>query len=168
MLGLRSCSARGFTVIELLLVIAATAIVAAVLLSAYRTHVVRREVAAGVEAAAGLERIVEKAFRDSGQMPADWSELGTGPADHLEGYVESIDLVYGRLDITYGNRAHPVIVGRRVSLTPYETVSQDVVWICGNAIPGLGLKPLGFAAGGAQSVQVPATIEARYLPSSCR
>jgi type IV pilus assembly protein PilA len=177
-----SARARGFTVIELVLVIAVTVTLGALLFSAQRTYLVRAQVTAGIEAAAVLEPAVEKAFRDSGQTPANWAEIGIDPADvligpadvligpagALKGYVEAIDLTYGRLDVTYGNEAHAVIAGRRLSLTPYETVTQDVIWICGNAIPGVGLEPLGFAGGGAQSVQVPATIETRFLPPSCR
>jgi hypothetical protein len=70
--------------------------------------------------------------------------------------------------LTFGNAASDAIAGRRLSLTPYETVSRKVVWLCGNAIPGPGLHPLGFAAGGPHAQQIPTTVESRYLPARCR
>jgi hypothetical protein len=47
-------------------------------------------------------------------------------------------------------------------------VGRDIVWICGNALPGAGLEPLGFAGGARRAVQTITTIDARYLPSACR
>ena len=160
----------GFTLIELVIVIAITGILVALAVSAYRTHSVRKEVAAGIEmAAASWEPAVERAFRASGQVPANTRDVAAAPdSESLGRYVESIEIVEGRLDVTYGREASAAIVARRLSLTPYETAAKEVVWLCGNAVPGLGLKPLGFADGGRQSVQASATVEARYLPSKCR
>jgi hypothetical protein len=70
--------------------------------------------------------------------------------------------------VLYGAQADPSIAGRRISLTPYETVEGSVVWLCGNETPGPGLKPLGFAGGTRQAAQIPTTIEARYLSGPCR
>jgi type IV pilus assembly protein PilA len=157
----------GVTLIELVIVLAITGLLAAVLVSAYRTYSVRAEVAAGIETAAAWRAEVEQTFRDSGQVLASTLDAqGNSPPPGR--YVESVEVVDGRLDITYGDGASPAIATRRVSLTPYETASKEVVWVCGNAVPGLGLKPLGFADGGRQSVQISATVEARYLPPKCR
>jgi type IV pilus assembly protein PilA len=159
----------GFTLIELVLAVGITGILIALVVSAYRTHSVRMQVAAGIETAAHWEPSVEHSFRASGQVPANTPEIGPTPnGGSLGTYVVAIDVVDGRLDITYGKDASPAILGRRLSLTPYETASREILWLCGNAVPGLGLKPLGFADGGRQSVQASATVEARYLPSKCR
>jgi hypothetical protein len=113
---------------------------------------------------------VAAAFRRNGEPPADRSAAGLAAAQpHLRSpFVGEIDVVNGRIDVTYGRDADPVIATRRLSLTPYETASLSVVWICGNEIPGVGLQPLGFAGGGLQALQVPTTVEARYVPAACR
>jgi hypothetical protein len=61
-----------------------------------------------------------------------------------------------------------VLAGKILSLTPFETADQNVVWVCGNEFSGVGLNPLGFAAGGPQAEQVVTAIEDRYLPPACR
>jgi type IV pilus assembly protein PilA len=166
---MRVTRASGFTLIELAIVIAITGVLVALAVSAYQTYSVRKEVAAGIEMAAGWEPPVERAFRVSGQVPADTHALGLIPDPGSMGpYIESVEVVQGRLDVTFGREASPAIAARRVSLTPYETAAREIVWVCGNAVPGRGLKPLGFADGGRQSVQAAATVETRYLPSKCR
>ncbi|HUQ51883.1 MAG TPA: pilin, partial [Gammaproteobacteria bacterium] len=83
-------------------------------------------------------------------------------------YVESVEVINGRLDLRFGYRADHAISGRTLSLTPFETATHEVVWVCGNARPGAGLEPLGFSLGGQQAVQADTLIEPRYLPSTCR
>ena len=167
--GLRG-HARGVTITELAAALAATAIIGAVGVSAYRTHLVRTEVARVVEAATPLEHHVETAFHALGIPPRDAAEAGI-PADAaamLGGHIEALTVVDGRIELTFDKGADPAIAGARLSLTPFETVSRDVVWICGNKVPDLGLEPLGFSGGARQAVQVLTTVDARYLPSLCR
>ena len=160
----------GFTLIELLLLIIVTAVLGAVFVSAYETQSVRAEVAAGIKLATRWQPVVERAFHRAGQVPADWTDAVAvlHPGGNAKDGVPSIELVNGRLEVTFGSTSSRAIASRQVSLTPYETATQKIVWICGNAVPGPGLQPLGFAAGGAQSIQAVATIEARYLPINCR
>jgi type II secretory pathway pseudopilin PulG len=157
----------GFTWIELLGVLAVTAVLGAVGTSAYRTYGVRAQIADAVLASAGYQRSVERAFRSTGLVPETAAALPLAAANGSE-FVDVVDVIDGRVDLQFGRFADAAIAGRRLSLTPFETASQNIVWICGNRVPGPGLKPLGFAGGGHQSVQVVTTIEPRYLPSPCR
>jgi type IV pilus assembly protein PilA len=160
---------RGFTVIELVLVIAVTSIVGALGYSAWRTHEVRQQVAEGTAGARALQDEVAQSFRRSGEVPAtEEGGRSDSPAGHPARFVASMTVDAGRIDLVYGGEADSAIAGRRISLTPYETAAADVVWLCGNEIPGPGLQPLGFAGGGRQARQIPTTIEARYLPPDCR
>jgi hypothetical protein len=152
------------TVGELLAVLAATTIVVALACSAYRTYAVRREVGAGIALANELIPTVTELFLRHGEAPMEL------PADleRASPLVESVTVVDGRIDVLYSDRADPSIAGQRISLTPYETVDRNVVWLCGNAIPGPGLEPLGFSGGGRQAIPIPTTIELRYLSGPCR
>jgi type IV pilus assembly protein PilA len=161
-------TSRGYTLIELLLALAVTGVLGAVIASSYRTYAVRGEVLSGIELANDWRKVVEKTFEHSGQIPGDWRALGVEPQLASARYVEALTVVDGRLDVTFGREANAAISGRSVSLTPYETASLEIIWVCGNAVAGRGLKPLGFAAGGTQSVQRSATVESRYLPAGCR
>jgi Tfp pilus assembly protein PilE len=155
---------RGFSVIELGAVIAVTVVLAALAYSAQRTHAVRVQVADGVAAARQAQNRVVEAFRRQGEAPASIADLSAP----LGAHVESVTVENGRIDILYGAGADAAISGRRLSLTPYETAALEVVWVCGNTIPGAGLLPLGFAGGSRQAVQIPTTIDTRWLPRTCR
>jgi len=161
---------RGVTIAELAAALAATAIIGAVGVSAYRTHLVRTEVARVVEAAGPLEHRVVTAFHAIGMPPRDAIEAGipTDAPAKLGSHVEALTVIDGRIEFTFGNGADPAIAGERLSLTPFETVSREVVWVCGNKVPSLGLEPLGFSGGVRQAQQVLTTVDARYLPSVCR
>lgn len=163
-------STSGFTAIELMIVVAITGVVGALAFSAYRTFTVRDEVTEGIEVANSHKPFVVDAFKRSGEAPFDRVAAGlpSAFAPAKESVVASVEVQNGRIDVVYGGRADPAIASRRLSLTPYETAGLTVVWVCGNEIPGPGLKPLGFSGGGRQAQQIPATVEARYLPSTCR
>jgi hypothetical protein len=156
-----------FTLGELGAVLAATSVVAALAYSAYRTYAVRKEVREGIALANELIPAVTEFFHRHGEVPATL-ESRLAHSAHASPFVESVTIVDGRIDVLYGGWADPSIAGRRISLTPYETVEGNVVWLCGNETPDLGLKPLGFAGGSRQAAQIPTTIEARYLSGPCR
>ena len=78
-------------------------------------------------------------------------------------YVTSVEIVNGRVDVTFGGPlAHQDIIGAALSLTPYETTGNTVVWRCGNAGPPPGVLLNGGAG------HVAPTVNPRYLPTNCR
>jgi type IV pilus assembly protein PilA len=157
---------KGFTLIELMIVIAIIAILASLAVSAYQTYTVRAQVAEGMNFAAGAKVPIVDALTNAGIAPADLLAAGMdpNPASFTGSYVSTVNIVGGRVDVTFGGlRAHQDIVGMVLSLTPYETPGNTIVWRCGNAaIPPSGV-PL---SGGAPHVQ--ATVDPRYLPKVCR
>ena len=162
----RNASERGLTTIEVVVALAVTLLVLSLLFSAVDTYLVRRQVAESLTLAQPLQHRVAHTFRSSGEPPGDagqWTaEVGGGT------YVDTIDIVDGRIDLRFGRAADSAIAGRVLSLTPFETADLEVVWVCGSAAPGVGLHPLGFSGGSRQAVQVPTSIEPRYLPPACR
>jgi type IV pilus assembly protein PilA len=163
-------SQRGFTQLEAVVVLAATLLVVALVVTAVRTYFVRAEIAESVALAKYAQDQVTRAFRRTGTPPADSASAGVSD-DHLDvaiRYVAETRVTDGRIDLVFGPEANAALEGRTLSLTPFETADQQVVWICGAKEPGVGLKPLGFAAGGPLALQMPTTIEPRYLPPACR
>ena len=161
---------RGFSLPELAVVLVVTALIATLGASAYKTYVVRAQIATSLAIAAGAQEHVTQSFRQYGEPPANREAAGLSRASNADSgrYVDSIDVVDGRVELHFGNEADAAIAGRTLSLTPFETINRDVFWICGNRLARAGLSPLGFASGTRQAVQVLTQIEARYLPSTCR
>jgi hypothetical protein len=163
-------AAEGISIVEVIAALSAGCVVAALSVSSYRTYMVRKQIAACTRVAANARDHVVQAFRSTGEPPADRNAanlVGDATADSGP-FVAGIDVADGRVMILVSDDADAAIAGQTLSLTPYETADLKVVWICGNKVPGTGLKPLGFANGGRQSSQMLTTIDARYLPSDCR
>ena len=156
---------RGFTLIELMIVIAIIGILASLAISAYQTYTVRAQITEGLNMAAGAKAPIVDAYTNSGTAPADRTAAGMSPnpADTSGSYVSAVAITNGRLDITFsGPRAHQAIFGQTVSVTPYETNGNTVIWRCGN-----GSQPAGVLLQGGAPHLAP-TVDTRYLPSACR
>ena len=161
----RQSSGGGFTLIELMIVVAIIGILASLSISAYQTYTNRAQVAEGLNMAAGAKVPIVDAYTNSGTAPADRTAAGMSPndTDTRGSYVSAVAITNGRIDVRFGGpRAHQAIFGQTLSVTPYETTGNNVVWRCGNAA-----QPAGVGLVGGAPHQFP-TIEARYLPSNCR
>ncbi len=159
-------SNRGFTLIELMIVVAIIGILASLAVSVYQTYTVRAQIAEGLQMAAGAKVPIVDGFTHSGVAPIDRAAAGMSPdpMDSRGSYVSQVVVDNGRVDVTFsGPRSHQAIIDKTLSLTPYVTAGNTVIWRCGNAAApgGVGTRPMG-------EDHLPATVEPRYLPSSCR
>lgn len=159
---------NGFTLIELMIVVAIMGILASLAISTYQTYTIRAQVSEALGMAAGAKTPVIDAFNQTGRPPADRAEAGMTPdATGTRGsFVESVDVVNGRVDVKFGNNAHQAIFGKTLSMTPYNSGTGSFIWRCGLATVPDGATLL--SGGGVESEHLLPEVETRYLPKSCK
>jgi type IV pilus assembly protein PilA len=159
----------GFTLIELMIVVAIIGILASMAIPAYQSYTIRSQIAEGLQLASAAKAPVVTAFLDDGRAPANRTEAGLSPTatDSSGSYVSSIEVTNGVLIVMYGNQASAIVNGLTLTLTPYQTADRSVVWRCGSSLAPSGLSALGTGSGSVANYIAP-TVPVQYLPANCR
>jgi type IV pilus assembly protein PilA len=124
---------KGFTLIELMIVVAIIGILAAIAIPAYQDYTIRAQVAEGLSLVSGAKLGVAEYFMDRGELPGDNEEAGLSEATAIVGkYVVGVEVEDGAITVTYGSDAHALIQDETLAITPVTTNPGSVAWICGS------------------------------------
>jgi type IV pilus assembly protein PilA len=156
---------KGFTLIELMIVVAIIGILAAIAIPAYQDYTVRAQVTEGLNLASAVKASVAESFTTNGVWPANLAAIGITTAPSGK-YVSAVNLTTGTIDIVYaGAQANTnalTAATNKLDLKPMVSANGDVIWNCGYRA-AIGADPAtgGSAANGT-------TVLAKYLPANCR
>jgi type IV pilus assembly protein PilA len=162
---------KGFTLIELMIVVAIIGILAAIAIPAYQDYTIRSQVSEGLTLAGAAKAAVAESFSQTGEPPGNRQLAGMSdePTDTSGKYVTGVGVLNGTITVTYGNDANAKIENETLALTPYETPDASVAWQCGNASEPEGAALLGTNSPGATAALVGTTsVLPKYLPKACR
>ena len=161
-------NAKGFTLIELMIVVAIIGILAAVAIPAYSDYTTRAQVTEALNLASAAKTAVSESYTNSGTWPADNTAAGVGVSTDIKGkYVDSVSVAANQITVTFRAAAPAAagIQGKTLKLTAGTSVNGDISWQCGSK-PMAGSITAGttaFEAAGAGG-----TAAQKYRPSECR
>ncbi|HEZ6175654.1 TPA: pilin [Neisseria meningitidis] len=158
---------KGFTLIELMIVIAIVGILAAVALPAYQDYTARAQVSEAILLAEGQKSAVTEYYLNHGIWPANNSDAGVASsASDIKGkYVQSVEVKNGVVTATMASsNVNNEIKGKKLSLWA-KRQAGSVKWFCGQPV-----KRANTATDAAITADTDTNgkIDTKHLPSTCR
>jgi len=141
---------QGFTLIELMIVVAIIGILAAIAIPAYQDYTIRAQVSEGLSLSAGAKAAVAEFFQDQGNWPVDNAGAGLEVPGNITGkYVSGVTVAANVITVAYANAdTNDNIDGATLTMTATNNTGS-ISWAC--------------ADGGAAE-----TLQPKWLPAACR
>ncbi|ENX3855365.1 pilin, partial [Neisseria gonorrhoeae] len=126
---------KGFTLIELMIVIAIVGILAAVALPAYQDYTARAQVSEAILLAEGQKSAVTEYYLNNGEWPENNTSAGVASASDIKGkYVESVTVANGVVTAEMkSDGVNKEIQGKKLSLWGRRE-NGSVKWFCGQPV----------------------------------
>jgi len=153
----------GFTLVEMMVVLAVIAILALMAIPSFQDQIVRDQINNALPLADIAKAPVAASWAIAQSFPPDNAGAGLPPAEKIvNNYISSVLVHSGALDVTFGNRANGIINGKILTLRPAVVDDAPIVpvaWVCGYAE-----APRNMSVKGENRTNIPAS----FLPFACR
>lgn len=153
----------GFSVIEMMVVVAIIAILAMIAIPSSLNRIIKEQVAATIPWSDAAKEPIALLWKTTGKLPVDNTEANLPSADKMvSNFVTNLSVENGAIHMVLGNKVNPKIQGKTLSIRPAVVEGAQVVpvaWICGNA-----KTPDKMTVKGDNKT----TIADEFLPFSCR
>jgi type IV pilus assembly protein PilA len=154
---------RGFTLIELMIVISILGILATMAMPSFQDRIIRTQMKEAFNLGEIAKKAVEDYYKASGTLPESNAAAGLPQPDKIIGnYVSQVRVKDGAIDITLGNRINKNVDGKIVTVRPAIVEGTPIVPIAW--VHGYASVPQGMAAMGTNNTNV----LPRHLPVYCR
>ncbi|EMT9981116.1 pilin [Neisseria gonorrhoeae] len=155
---------KGFTLIELMIVIAIVGILAAVALPAYQDYTARAQVSEAILLAEGQKSAVTEYYLNNGKWPENNTSAGVASASDIKGkYVKEVEVKNGVVTATMlSSGVNKEIQGKKLSLWGRRQ-DGSVKWFCGQPVKRDNAKDNDDV-----TKDDAGKIETKHLPSTCR
>ncbi|HEZ1803164.1 TPA: pilin [Neisseria meningitidis] len=160
---------KGFTLIELMIVIAIVGILAAVALPAYQDYTARAQVSEAILLAEGQKSAVTEYYLNHGEWPANNSSAGVATSANIKGkYVQKVEVNNGVITATMASsNVNNEIKDKKLSLWA-KRQDGSVKWFCGQPVTRADTDTDTDTAVTAASDNSNNGINTKHLPSTCR
>jgi type IV pilus assembly protein PilA len=154
---------RGFTLIELMIVVAIIGILAAIAIPNYQDYTMRAQVVEAFSLASELKGSIQDFRKERGRLPATNAEAGVPePALLIGNYVTAIDVQNGALHIHFGNKVNTNLTGKVLTLQPLVVTgspASPMSWRCGRSGIPKGMETVG---------ENRTDVDPKFVPATCR
>ncbi|MEM7281880.1 MAG: pilin [Pseudomonadota bacterium] len=154
---------KGFTLIELMIVVAIIGILAAIAIPSYHDFTIRAQVVEAFSITSELKLSLKDYHKFNGRFPANNEAASLPKPEHLMGhYVKRIDIENGSMHITFGHQVNQLMMDKVLSIRPSMvdgSPESPYSWSCGYRDPPPGMTALG---------ENRTDITPKFLPSSCK
>lgn len=154
---------KGFTLIELMIVVGIIGILSSVALPAYQVYVQRSEVVEALSMASTIRENVASYYVEKLEFPSNNQIAGVPEANYLIGNrITGVVVESGAIHVTMGNKASAPLQGKVLSFRPATVVGSPkspIAWLCGYDEPVSGMQAIGNNK---------TDLEKQFLPAACR